>query len=244
MRPLRSRLLDPAAAFTLVEMLLGMAIFAVTAAGLYSVLGGSLRLEKKVRDLHARCQDIRLTFDLLDKDLENMIPYPFEKGRSDRWTFKGRRDQMSFFIPADEGVEQIEYSAGDVDAGGRREDRLYRVKNGREIFEEDKADRGDKGRSYFMRRSLPLAVILSGVNGKGVPVALVGGLVPEGVRFCYGVLSKDKFGERKVAFQDEWKDDHIPDVIRIEIFLDDRKASGERVTVRRDFFPVVKGPLT
>ena len=237
MRSVHSRQSRHFSAFTLVEMLLGLMIFAMVSVGIYGVLGGALRLEKRVRGVHAHCEDVRQVFDLVDQDLENMIAYPFQKGRSDHLAFDGRADRMVFFLPTDEGVRQIEYYAGAFDPGLREEVRFRRVKNGREIFEDDGGDK--EKQTFFLRRSVPLGMILAGRDDQGDIGVLAGGLKREGIRFHYGVLSKDKFGEKEVVFQDEWKDNSLPDVIRIEIGLED----AGRTPLRRDFFPVVKGPL-
>jgi type II secretory pathway component PulJ len=220
-------------------MLLGLVIFAVIATGLYGVLAGALKLQKKMRSVHARCQDMRAAFDVIARDMENAVAYPFVKGRSDRLAFEGKGDKVAFFLPTDAGIVLVDYYAGDIDFAVRSETRVRRVKSIRESFEYEK---GVNKRQYLVRRTLPLASVLAGKTDGTVTQALLAGLDTDGLKLEYGVVSKPVQGTREVKFQGEWKDNQLPDLIRVQVrFEGETPGSGQ--TIRRDIYPVVKGPV-
>jgi prepilin-type N-terminal cleavage/methylation domain-containing protein len=225
-----------ARSFTLVETLLGLAIFGIVAAGLYGVVFGALRLEKKVREVHQRCREIRLAFGALSRDLENALPYPFDKQLSDRLAFEGHPHRMEFFIPTDEGIWLVEYSEGTVDFGRIKRTVVRRVKNIREIFgrEESRAPI-----QYLLRREQRLTDLLAGHNDKDDVQAVASGLQQEGLRFHYGKYNGTT-GQRQVTFQDDWKDNRLPDVIRVECFFHDPSDPENPVRMSRDIFLIVK----
>lgn len=226
-------------AFTLIELLLGLTIFAMIGAGLYSLFGGVLRLEKKLKGIHAHYQEVRLVFDIIGRDMENAIPYPFNKEHSDKLAFEGHKGRMIFFVPTDEGIEQVEYYLGSIDLGRISQVRVRRVKSVREIFERTEASFEGK---YLIRRLSPLGDVLSGKE-EGEPEALSVNLDPKGLRFRYGLFSDDKLGRREVTFRDDWKDNRLPDVVRVELAWGLPKVDGGGTTHYRDFYFMVKGPL-
>jgi hypothetical protein len=204
-------------------MLLGLAIFAIIATGTYTVLGGALRLERTIRVVHNECQDARLGFKLITQDIENAIAYPFDKARSDRMAFEGHPQRAAFFVPTDEGIMQLEYYVGPLGA-----ERL------------DEADGGEVHRKqYLVRRRLPLKNILAGQEDAVEEGMLIGNVAVNGLRLSYGVISQGDAGKRDVTFQDDWKDNVLPDVIRLELTLE----GSQPRTLRRDFFLMARGPV-
>ncbi len=64
-------------AFTLIELLLGLSIFALIALSVYSVFWGGMRMTRKAKHLNPIYREMRLALDLLSVELENMVPYDF-----------------------------------------------------------------------------------------------------------------------------------------------------------------------
>jgi prepilin-type N-terminal cleavage/methylation domain-containing protein len=225
--------------FTLIETLLGLAIFSVIAVGLYGVLSGAIKIDGRVKRIHQHAGDVRTAFDIVSTDLENALAYPFVKGSSDRLAFEGGKDSVSFFLPTDGGIVQVDYYAGDIDFGTRKDTKVRRVKNIRESFEYEK---GEKPRQFLVRRSMPLVSLLSG-SGSGVSAqALCGGLSADGLRLRYGLWEKDAAGIAQLKIEDKWKDNRLPDVIYVELQFEG-SVPGRVERVRREIYPVVTGPV-
>ena len=225
--------------FTLIETLLGLVIFAVIAVGLYGILSGAIKLENRVKLVHQRAGDLRIAFDVVSKDLENALAYPFVKGSSDRLAFEGRSDRVSFFLPTDKGIVQVDYYAGDIDFTARAETKVRRVKSVRESFEYEK---GEKPRQYLVRRSIPLASVLSGSITGVSTQALSGGLTVDGLHLQYGRFEKEQSGKPQLKINDQWKDNRLPDVIYVELIFEG-PAPGQVERIDRQIYPVVTGPV-
>jgi prepilin-type N-terminal cleavage/methylation domain-containing protein len=228
------------AGFTLIEVLLGLAVFAIIASGLYGILANAVRLDARVRGLYAEAGQLRVLFDLIGGDLENMVPYPFEKSRSDRLAFEGHPSTMAFFLPTDRGIMEIKYSQGGRKALQKSVLVSRRLKSMRETGE---SAEGSPAGSFFIRQELPLARIMAGKEGPVELMALARGLEPGSLRFRYGIFTESVLAEGRVQFRDDWKDNAIPDVIRVEFRLQDAGGFTKGKVMARDYYPVFKGPL-
>jgi prepilin-type N-terminal cleavage/methylation domain-containing protein len=61
--------------FTIIELLLGLAIFATIALSLYATFANGIRIHRKSQSVEDIYRDARMAIDILTLDLENMVPY-------------------------------------------------------------------------------------------------------------------------------------------------------------------------
>jgi prepilin-type N-terminal cleavage/methylation domain-containing protein len=72
--------------FTLIEILLGLTIFAVIGLSLYTTFANGIQLSRQSEQLENLYREARWTYDILAADLENMVSYqfPIDKGDTHR----------------------------------------------------------------------------------------------------------------------------------------------------------------
>ncbi|NLE65587.1 MAG: type II secretion system protein [Elusimicrobia bacterium] len=225
------------AGFSLVETLLGVLIFSIVASGLGGVLLGALDLNRQVRSLHERYQSVRLALDLMTRDLENALPYEFSFSPESKTPFWGLGDQMVFFIPSEEGIQEVRYSQGPWDLGQVKKTLIRHVKDVRDIFDETKDAEEIR---YLLRTRVPLVDKLRDPEETGRTQVLVSGLKEEGLRLRYGRIDRSGASPR-VTFQEEWREKGFPSVVRVEFSSSDQKA-GAPVVMAQDIYLMDKEP--
>lgn len=96
-------------AFTLIELLLALSIFAVVALCVYGTFWAGVRLNQRSEGESAAYHQIRLTLDLMSVDLENAVPYDFTSSYPEKTAFTGEKDAITFFSPTGKGLKVIRY---------------------------------------------------------------------------------------------------------------------------------------
>ena len=96
-------------AFTLVELLLGLTIFSVIGLCVYSVFSGGIRLSGASERQGKIYREARLSFSLMAKEIENMLPYDFSNSYQDKNAFLGEEKQITFLIGNDDGLKAVSY---------------------------------------------------------------------------------------------------------------------------------------
>lgn len=193
--------------FTLIELLLGLLIFAVISAGLYGVFMGAFKFDRTARRLHAYSRDVRLAFDVLSRDVENALPYP-QVIDGETIAFEGSSARIVLYLVDASGLRRVEYFTGDLMRG-----------------------QPSSGR-YLLRQSQKLPDFWQKRPGTAELMGIVGGVSGDGFRFRFGRMDD----QGRLAFQDQWKGAHLPDVVRVECSFGDQ----ERIISSVDIFPVVK----
>ncbi len=84
-------------AFTLIELILGLSIFSIISLCLYGVFSGGIQVNRKSKNQNDFYREIRMSFSLMEKELENMVSYGFSAARyEDKSSFMGSDNQISF----------------------------------------------------------------------------------------------------------------------------------------------------
>ena len=112
--------------FTLLEVLLGLTIFGMIAACVYSTFAGGIRLSRSAERQGKVYREARWALDVISKDLENMIPYDFSNSYKDRQAFEGSEDKITFFLPGKDGLRVVSYFLASDDPGA-----IYKIIIGR-----------------------------------------------------------------------------------------------------------------
>jgi prepilin-type N-terminal cleavage/methylation domain-containing protein len=212
--------------FTLVELLLALLVFALLSSGLYGVLHGALRFDLSARRLHASSRDIRLGIDMLAREIENAFAYPqVVDGRT--VAFEGERGRIMFYLAQPDGLRRVEYFSGDLARTMTTE--VRHLSNVRELARDSVKETKSL---YLLRSSQALPDFWRRVPGSVEVMGVAAGLAGPGAEFSFGEIDV----QGRVAFRDEWKADHLPDVVRIRCSLFAQPQT--RVTV--DVFPVVR----
>ena len=102
--------------FTLIELLLAISLIGIVSTMLYSVFWGGIKMSYKSEAVKAVNQEAWLTIELISKELENAIVYNFENSYSDKSTFEGYRNRISFLLPVDGEIKSVSYYLIDTNA--------------------------------------------------------------------------------------------------------------------------------
>ena len=97
--------------FTLIELIVGLAIFAVIALTLYSTFAQGINLNRRARHADNMCREIRWALETIALDLENMVEYQYVDATTGeaRGSFTGDETSLSFILPTDSGLKKIRY---------------------------------------------------------------------------------------------------------------------------------------
>ena len=220
-----------ARSFTLIELLLGLLIFAVVSCGLYGVFYGALRFDQRARGWHTLSRDSRLALDMLARDLENALPYP-QIVDGEVIAFEGRSSWIAFYVPEVTGLRRVEYYAGDLLF--KHKVRMRHLSSVRETFDAD--GKAVQPAQYLLRRSQALPDFWQRKKDAAELMGIVGGLAPGGVTFRFGRKSESG----NVTFEDKWKSDRLPEVVRVQCVFNDPQGHSEGHAVVLDIFPIIK----
>jgi len=93
---------------TLIELLVGVAIFSVIASSLSMTFANGVMFSRKAQARDSVVQDAHWTVEALRRDLENLVPYSQGPGGN---SFRGETDSLSFVISTEKGLRRVCYFA-------------------------------------------------------------------------------------------------------------------------------------
>ncbi len=94
-------------AFTLIEFLIAFAIFSTIALSVYGTFYSGMQINKKAKNFELFYRNIYWSFDLIQRDLENMVA--FNDADKSLKAFSGNADGFSLVIPTNSGLKKVSY---------------------------------------------------------------------------------------------------------------------------------------
>ena len=82
--------------FTLVELILGMAITAIIGLSVYNMFWQAMKLDDKMRRIHENYMEVLMANQALTHDLENAVSLDFSGSYPDVKIFDGQKNEFSF----------------------------------------------------------------------------------------------------------------------------------------------------
>ena len=212
-------------AFTLVELLLGLVIFSIISMSIYGVFWGGIKLDSRAETQNQVFREVRMTFDLIEKELENMIFYDFSESHSERSSFSGEINRITFLTSGNDGVNAVSYYLEDPQAGvivktllGDTYTKNVNVRN--QIIESERAN-------CLIREEKGLKEFLGSTSSDSDLVEIIAMHVKEsGLRFYYGTSQEE---QDEVIWQERWDFDYLPSHIKVEI---DFLLGGKTKTIK------------
>ncbi len=210
--------------FTLIEMLLGLAIFSVIVLCLYSVLSGGIRLSRFSEKNGNVYREARWVLLSMADELERMVPYDFERSYTDRSSFAGSKDQITFILPAKDGLKVISYYLGTPDWGtvsGTRIGQTY-SKNVNVTIKNETSERVN----YLFRKERDLRDYLSGDPDDKAAIEIMStNIKKDGLRFSFGYIESEE--NQVQSWRDSWTKNYIPSNVQVEVdFLADEEKQS------------------
>jgi type II secretion system protein J len=96
-------------AFTLIEVLVGLMIFALISVSLYNSFHMALEFKKRGIDANRVYREARWVMAKLEGDLENVIWYDFSGSYGNKTSFLGDHHKVCFVIHTSEGLKVVWY---------------------------------------------------------------------------------------------------------------------------------------
>ena len=220
--------------FTLIEVVLGISIFALIALTFYSIFSNGLRINSRAGKNEQLYRELRGSLDTLASDLENMVPYEGYNG--DTGVFQGLPQSLSLALPTDSGLKIVHYSLESPDAGKILETRIGEdtSKNKRIVVnstEEEKIE-------FLIREETPLFSSTDSnpeKEGEGLEILSMH-VVPGSLQFSYAAQGKPTDDEKNLDWKNEWKDAHFPSVVRVELSFVDPDQPETPLLIQKDIF--------
>lgn len=224
-------------AFSLVELLLGLAIFAIIASSVYNLFWSATKLDDRVRRVHDNYMEVLMAGNSLTRDLENAISLDLANSYPNAKIFDGEKTEMSFLTQTPKGIRRVRYYSGLVDWGSVTKAVIGRVTN---------PSRGMK----FNKGSLPIEFLLrqesnladwenETTNDTSVQIVAAG--LKKGSFNCrYAPVAKDLHtsGVRGIVYKDSWDDKALPLAVSCSFILYDPQSHPADLMFKRDMFLV------
>ena len=223
--------------FTLIEIILGMMIFAILGLGLLGSFTNGLRLNKEIEAASQTTRQLRWVFDGLSRDLDNVRFYDFAQSYPKVLSFSGGKDRVRFLIVTDEGLKWISYYIGEPKRDvvhktiiGKHFDKVSSIVTS---YKEENASK------FLIRQELPFVDGLGENESEGANEEVVLRGVKEGaVTFEFAAARGPE--EQNVDWKDSWEEDALPTYVRIGLTLDDDqlKTNSPAHLVRQFLIPM------
>ena len=224
--------------FTLVELLLGLAIAAIIGTSIYNMFWSAMKLDDKLRHVHDSYMELLMADLGLTHDLENAVNLDFSASYRDAVIFDGQKDEFSFLTQTPRGIKRVLYYSGLFDAGTVAKRMIGRVTNPSMIN-----SRESLPVEFLLRQESSLSDWLNeGTNDTSVQI-VAAGLKKESFNCQYAPFMKDLHtgGSKAIVYKDSWDDKGLPMAVSCSFILYDTQKPQEGLMFKRDIFlaPVV-----
>jgi len=217
--------------FTAVELLLGLALFAVIATSLYGILSTGIRLNQKSQTINRVSQEGFWALEQMVHDLENIVGYDFSNSYPDRLAFEGGNDTISFILPAAEGIKFVSYYLYSPEQD-EVTSTVIGVKSKKNI---PVVTRLIKGQTtvYLVREEQPFIDSLqtSGIKQGDIEI-LSTNVKEDGLKFFYAYLKDET--QKTITWENQWNKKYVPFGLRAEISLLQPNEKNKELVFQKD----------
>ncbi len=223
-------------AFTLLELLLGLAIFTVIATSLYSTLWHGIKINQRAEQSNSLYREARWAMERIGQDLEKMVFYNFVDSYEDKKAFEGDDEEITFIVAEENGLRVVRYHLGKPDFGsihktvvGSRSSRMGSIVVRSETTSDAK---------FLLREEMSFVESLESSSRKKEEAEILSIRVKKnGLKFFYAHQAGDK-DNPEIKWKDEWEYEHLPFGIRVEMtFLKDNPDHDDLVLTRDILIP-------
>ena len=202
--------------FTLIELILGLSIFAMISLLLYSTFWGGVKLSERAGSQGEAYHQARWALRLMGEELENMVEYDFSNSYEDKSAFYGADDEIVFINPTQDGLRTIRYRLVSP-----QDSHMHQVligstysKNVTVTTAESIADKV----LYLVREEKSFVDYLDQdfTNDDEQEVIAVN-VAKDGLNLSYGERVTNELSADEMEWTTEWDDASLPTAVRIEI---------------------------
>lgn len=198
--------------FTLLEVLLGLSIFLIISAGLYTALIQGIKIQQRTEQKNIINREATRIMGQLTRDLENMIYYDFSNSYPFLRPFQGKDNRLSLILVKDSRLKVISYYLEPKSSGSSQEE------------------------SCLIREETPFWESLqtaSKINGEAK--ILGSHLKAQSLRFWYAYLEKNG-NEPQFIWNNSWEEQFVPAGVRIDFVLFEPQLPQDSFVIRKEVF--------
>jgi prepilin-type N-terminal cleavage/methylation domain-containing protein len=220
--------------FTLVELLLGLAIAAIIGVSVYNIFWSAVKLDDKMRRVHDNYIKLLMADRFLTRDLEGAISLDFSASYPDAKSFEGQKSEFSFLVQTPKGIKHVRYYSATSLAGRT----VTKAMIGRVV---NPLNRDPKGRlpvEFLMRQESSMADWLNEASNDTSLQAVAAGIKKGSFNCRYAPFAKDLHtsGAAGIVYKDSWDDKGLPLAVSCSFMLYDLQKPQAGVIFKRDIF--------
>jgi len=220
-------------AFTLIELLLGLTIFALISATAYSVFSGGIKLSNRADKHNLVYREANMAFDLMALDIKNAVNYNFTNSDPEKSPFVGEEHFISFLHATEDGLKVISYHLITPQF-----DSIYRTiiegayrRNIDIVTGSISTDRVN----YLIREEQMLIDYLNeGIDDKKDIEVIATKVRARGLRFRFGYMIDEE--AQAVEYREQWDNPFVPSSIKIEMDFVNEREKNLSFTLARDIY--------
>jgi prepilin-type N-terminal cleavage/methylation domain-containing protein len=222
-------------AFTLIEVLLGLTIFAIIGVTLYNMFWMGMKIDDKANSINKSYQEARTAFDVMARDLENTFAYDFSSSYPQEISFKGKPDEMTFLVPTEQGIRSVRFYLGLPDWG-----RITKVIIAQHVKKSKGVSTDSTPIRFLMRQEINFPEYMSKKKNLPEGEMVTAVIKAEGLKFSYAALKKVPDGQRPrvqdLIWQDHWDEVALPQAVQVEFVLFDAQNPKAEPRLRREIY--------
>ncbi len=219
--------------FSLIELLLGLAITAIIGLSVYNLFWSALKLDDKLRRVHDNYMEVLMADQSLTKDLENAIGLDLSVNYPAQKVFDGQKNELAFLTVTPTGIKRVRYFSGMVDRG-----KVTKTLIGQRVSHLSSA---------FTRESLPIEFLLRQESSladwanetKNQSTQIVAAGFKKGTFHCqYAPWTQDLNiqGAKAIVYKDHWDNPGLPMAVSCSFSLYDPQSPQADIIFKRDIF--------
>jgi|GEM_PF-3223955 len=221
--------------FTVVELLLALAIGAIISVSAYNMFWSAMKLDDRMRRVHDNYMELLMADQGLTHDLENAVTLDLSASYPGTVMFDGQKNEFSFLTQTPKGIKRVRYFRGLPESQAAKT-MIGRVTNP-----------SKKGTSYndatspvefLLRQQMSLADWLNETNNDTSTQIVAAGLKKGSFNCQYAPLIKDlqTNGSKGIVYSETWDEKGLPMSVSCSFILFDPKKPDEGLVFKRDIF--------
>ncbi|GEM_PF-538121 len=229
-------------AFSLIELLLALSIFSAIALCVYGTFWAGVKLNQRSNGESAVYQQMRLALDLMSSELERALPYDFTNSYPDHTAFEGDGSAVTFLLASGKGLKVVRYYLDSAQEGAVHKI-IIGKKYRRNVDTVAVYSRQDVKLRDLVREEWDFREYVSGMTGEDHATEIIAtGIVENSLKFAFGYAAGQGNGDPDAGeddayqWRDQWTQDHIPSLVRIEMDFLLSGTTSRVIATRKDIF--------
>lgn len=222
------------AAFTLVEVLLGLIVAGIIGTIVYQVFWSGVRLQRQLKQRHDNYIELLLADQVMTRDFANAISIDLSISYPDVQAFDGKKTSVSFWTVGEQGIKRVRYYGGLLNFGKATATIIGgRIDNPRGI----RAGGKNLPIEFLLRQELSVSEFSNDLKPSTTAQIVAAGLTKGTFNCRYGTIERRESSEEPtIKFRDTWASNELPDLVRCSLNVYDAQNPKRKTNFVRDFY--------